>query len=109
MKSPAAISLSRRIDLSDRSDQRPRDRAAEDQREDDGTQREGDDDRLRGAIGRAARLDARDDIRLGLVDQLVGQALEPVRQRPCLLQLRLARLVDVAAADQLDDAGHDAR
>ena len=107
VKSPEAISLSRASisRIGPISDER--DRAAEDQGEDDGAEHKGDDDRLRGAIGLAARLDARDDIRLGLVDQLVGQPLEPVRQRPRLLQLRLARLVDVAAADQLDDPRHD--
>jgi hypothetical protein len=96
-----------RIDLADRSDQSQRDRAAEDQREDDGAQRKGNDDCLRGAVGLAARLDARHHVGLGLVDQLVSQPLEPVGQRPRLFQLRLARLVDVPAADQLDDPRHD--
>jgi hypothetical protein len=48
--------------------------------------------RLRGAIGLAARLDARHHVRFGLVDQLVGQALEPARQRPRLLPWTVTRL-----------------
>ena len=107
VKSPEAISsslasISRIGPISDSEIVRPRISARG-----DGADDKGDDDRLRGAIGLAARLDARHHIRLGLVDQLVGQPLEPVRQRPRLLQLRLARLVDMPAADQLDDPGHD--
>jgi hypothetical protein len=94
-----------RVDLPDRPDQRQRNRAAEDQG--DGAERESDDDRLRGAIGLSARLDARHHVRFGFVDQLVGQALEPARQRPRLLQLRRMRFIDVPAADQLDDPRHD--
>ncbi len=91
------------VDLADRPDQRPRDRPPEDQRERDGADREGDDDHLRGAVGRAGRLDVGHDIGLGLVDQFVGQPFEPVRQRPGLLQLRFAGLGDMPASDQSDD------
>jgi hypothetical protein len=106
VKSPEAISFSR-VDLADRPNHGQGDRAAEDQGEDDRAEREADDDRPRGAISLAARLNARHDVGLGLVDQLIGQTLEPVRQRARLLELRLPRFVDVPGADLLDDPRHD--
>ena len=44
---------------------------------------------------------------LGHVDQLVGEALEPVGERPGLAQLHLPRLGHLPGAGQLHRLGHD--
>ena len=62
---------------------------------------------LRRDVGAMARLDAGDHVGLGLVHQLVGQALEPVGQRGGLGELQLLPLGGAAAADQLHDLGDD--
>ena len=62
---------------------------------------------LRLGVGLIARLDARDHVRLGLVDQLVGQTLETIGQRRGLRDLQLSRLRGTAGADQFHDLRHD--
>lgn len=52
-----------------------------------------------------ACLDAGDDFSRGSVDKLVGEALQAVRQRTCLCELKLASLVHFSRADELDDLG----
>jgi hypothetical protein len=54
-----------------------------------------------------ARLDPLEHVGLGDVHQLVGQALEPVGERPRLAQLQLARLGDLAGAGALHRLGDD--
>ncbi len=98
-----------RGDLGQRPDDRPREDIAEAERQDDAAEREGDHDHARGVIGLLARLDPLEHVGLGDVDQLVGQALEPVGERPGLAQLHLPRLGDLAGAGQLDRTGHDRR
>jgi hypothetical protein len=95
-----------RFDLLDRSEHRPGDGVTQRQRQRDAAQRKADHDPLRFVIGLRARLDAGDHIRLGLVDQLIGQPLELVGERGRLLHLGFPRLGGAAAADQLDDPGH---
>ena len=82
-------------------------RRSQGQREGDAAKRQGDHDQARGVIGALARLDPLEHVGLGDVDQLVGQALEPVGERPRLLELQLARGRDLAAAGALDRRGHD--
>ena len=94
-------------DLGQRPDDRPREDVAEAERQDDAAEREGDHDDARGVVGPLARLDPLEHVGLGDVDQLVGQALEPVGERPRLAQLHLARLVDLPGAGALDRPGHD--
>ena len=96
-----------RFDLLDRTDQRPRDGIAEDEGEHDAAERESNDDVLRVVVRLLARLDARDHVRLGLVDQLVGQTLETVGQRCSLCRLQLSRLRRTAGADQFHDLRDD--
>ena len=64
------------LHLPDRTDQRPRDGVAEDEGKHDAAERENNDDVSRVFVRLLARLDARDHVRLGLVDQLVGQPLQ---------------------------------
>ena len=95
-----------RLDLLDRPDQRPGDGIAERERQRDAAERERQHQRLRGGVVAGAGLDAGDHVRLGLVDELVGQALEPIGERAGLLQLGRPRLGGTAAADQLHDLRH---
>ena len=73
-----------RRDLGQRPDDRPREHVAETERQHDAAKRERDHDEARGVIGPLARLDPLEHVGLGDVDQLVGQALEPVGERPRL-------------------------
>ncbi len=96
-----------RLDLGDRPDQRPREDVAETQRQHDAAERQADHDPPRHLIGLLARLDPLEHVGLGDVDELVGQALETIGERPRLAQLQLARLGDLAGAGELDHLGHD--
>ena len=64
-----------------------------------------DDQRDATRRSRPGFVDARHHVRLGLVDELVRQPLEPVGQRPGAPDLHLAALGHLAGADQLDDLG----
>ena len=94
-------------DLGERLHDRPREDVAEAERQDDAAERERDHDQARRVIGALARLDLLEHVGLGHVDQLIGQALEPVGERPRLAQLHLARLFDLPGARALDRPGHD--
>ena len=62
---------------------------------------------LRVFVGLLARFDTRDHVRLGLVDQLVGQTLETVGQGRSLCRLHLPRLRGTAGANQFHDLRDD--
>ena len=93
--------------LGERLHDRPREHVAQTERQDDAAEREGDHDQARRVIGALARLDLLEHAGLGHVDQLVGQALEPVGERARLAQLHRARLLDLPGARALDRPGHD--
>ena len=95
------------FDLLDRPDQRPGDGIAEGEGERDAAEREGNDDVLRAFVRLLARFDTRDHVRLGLVDQLVGQTLEAVGQGCGLCRLHLSRLRGAAGANHLHDLRDD--
>ena len=105
--SPPAIRRSRPAIRVSGSDDRPREDVAEAERQDDAAERERDHDQARGVVGALARLDLLEHVGLGDVDQLIGQALEPVGERPRLAQLHRARLLDLPGARALDRPGHD--
>jgi hypothetical protein len=79
------------FDLFDRPDHRPGDDISEGQGKRDAAERESNYDILRAFVRLLARFDTRDHVRLGLVDQLVGQTLEAVGQRCGLCRLHLSR------------------
>ena len=54
-----------------------------------------------------ARFDARDHVRFGLVDQLIGQTFESVGERCGLCRLEFARLRRATGANQFNDARDD--
>ena len=58
------------------------------------------------AIGLLARLDPLQHVGLGHVDQLIGQALEPVGERPRLASLT-SRAAAMSPARAFDRPGHD--
>ena len=66
-----------------------------------------DDDRARGVVGPLARLDPLEHVGLGDVHQLVGQALEPVGERPASLSCTSRASVDLPGAGALHRTGHD--
>ena len=107
MNSPAAIWRSRAAIWVSGPDDRPREDVAQAERQDDAAERQADDDPPRGLIGLLARLDPLQHVGLGDVHQLVGEALEPVGERPRLAQLHLARLGDLPGAGPLHRPGHD--
>ena len=84
-----------------------RDRIAEQQRQDDAPHRESYHRVLRTDVGTMARLDAGDHVGLGLVHQLVGEALEPVGKRRGLGELQFLSFHSAAAANELDHLGDD--
>ena len=88
-------------------DERPGDRVAERERQDDRADREPDHLPPRPRVRPLGSVDARHHVRLGLVHELVGQALEPVRERTGLGHLHLPALGGLARPDQLDHVGHD--
>ena len=95
------------LDLAERADQRPGNRAPEQQRQTDAADREQDHPQLGGAVGLVAGVDPGHHVGFGLVDQLISQPLQAVRQRLRLLVLGLARLIEAAMPDQLDHLLHD--
>ena len=96
-----------RRDLRERLDDRRREHVAEAERENDAAERERDHGQARGVISALARFDLLEHAGLGHVDQLIGQALEPVGERSRLAQLHRARLLDLPGARALDRPGHD--
>ena len=91
------------FDLLDRPDHRPGDDISQGEGKRDAAKRESDHDILRPFVRLLARFNARDHVRLGLVDQLVGQTLEAVRQGRGLCRLQLSRLRGAAGAEQSHD------
>src|SRR5262245_10286794 len=81
-----------RFDLLDRANQRPRNSIAKPESERDAGKRERNDYELCVGVRLRARFDPRDHVRLGLVDQLVGQTLEAVGQGSSLCRLQVSRL-----------------
>src|ERR1700747_3455782 len=81
-----------RFDLLDRTDQRPGDGIAEGESEQNAAEREEDYDQLRLVVGLPASFDTSHHVRLGFVDQLVGQTLETIGKGRSLHRLHLARL-----------------
>ena len=69
--------------------------------------REPDDHRSRTAVHGLTRLDALDHVGFGLVHELVGEALQPIRERHHPLELERAPLGDPSAPDHVDHPGHD--
>ena len=80
------------FDLLDRTDQRPGDSIAEGESEHNAADREGDHDPLRVFVSLPASFDTSYHIRLGFVDQLVGQTLKTIGQGRSLYRLYLPRL-----------------
>ena len=95
------------LDLGHRPDQRPGDDIAEPKRQEHAAESDRDHDPPRPRVCLLAGVDAGDHLGLGEVDQLVGEALQAVRQGPRLVALHLARLGDPPGAGQLHDPGHD--
>ena len=92
----------------DRADQRTRNGVAKDDGQQNAAEREAHHDPTRRVVSLIARFDAGNHVGLCLVDQLVGEAFEPVGQRCRLCHLQFARFRRTAGTDQLDDLPDDA-
>src|SRR5262249_52427536 len=91
------------VDNADRVDHRSGDRMSQDQRKREACERNGSDKQLRSNVGLLVRIDAGHHVRFSPVDQLIGQSLEPVRERPELRTLTLFSLGRSPVAEELDD------
>jgi hypothetical protein len=75
------------VHLFDWSDQRPRDRIAEDESQSDASDCESNDHPTSSERRSLADLDARHHIRFGLVHEFIRETLKAIRQRACLGEL----------------------
>jgi hypothetical protein len=94
------------FDLLDRPNHRPRNGIAKPE-SDDASKCERNDNPLCVGVRLGACFDSRDHVRLGLVDQLVGQTFKPVSQRRSLCRLQVSRFGCTTSANQIHDARHD--
>ena len=96
------------VDFLQRRDNGPGYRVAERQRQKKPPEGERDDIDSRCFICGSARIDPAHHVRLGPIDELVRQSLEPISERGQLRSLDLSRLAGSSVAGQLEHARGDA-